>query len=51
MLESTPGAPYTGTIPDLLSVENNMRYRLVSAQRYIYDMANYASGETLPASI
>ena len=29
MLESTPGAPYTGSIPDLLSVEKNMRYRLV----------------------
>jgi len=31
MLESTPGAPYTGSIPDLLSVENNMRYRFVPA--------------------
>jgi glutamate--cysteine ligase catalytic subunit len=29
MLESTPGAPYTGSIPDLLSVENDMRYRFV----------------------
>lgn len=27
MLESTPGAPYTGSLPDLLSVERNMRYR------------------------
>ena len=27
MLESTPGAPYTGSIADLLSVEANMRYR------------------------
>ena len=27
MLESTPGAPYTGSLKDLLSVENNMRYR------------------------
>lgn len=31
MLESTPGAPYTGSIPDLLSVEKDMRYRLVPA--------------------
>ena len=31
MLESTPGAPYTGSIPDLLSVEKDMRYRLVRA--------------------
>ena len=29
MLESTPGAPYTGSIPDLLSVEKDMRYRSV----------------------
>ena len=27
MLESTPGAPYTGAVSDLLSVESNMRYR------------------------
>ena len=27
MLESTPGAPYTGSLPDLLSVERNMHYR------------------------
>ncbi|KAF7980736.1 hypothetical protein HWV62_36753 [Athelia sp. TMB] len=27
MIESTPGAPYTGAITDLLSVECNMRYR------------------------
>ncbi|KAH9951545.1 glutamate-cysteine ligase catalytic subunit [Amylocystis lapponica] len=27
MLESTPGAPYTGSLPDLLSVEADMRYR------------------------
>ena len=27
MLESTPGAPYTGSIAALLSVEANMRYR------------------------
>ena len=32
MLESTPGAPYTGSIPDLLSVENNMRYRFVPVE-------------------
>lgn len=30
MLESTPGAPYTGSIGDLLSVEDNMRYRQVA---------------------
>lgn len=27
MIESTPGSPYTGSLPDLLSVEENMRYR------------------------
>jgi glutamate--cysteine ligase catalytic subunit len=27
MLESTPGAPYSGAICDLLSVEDNMRFR------------------------
>ena len=27
MLESTPGAPYTGSLHDLISVEKNMRYR------------------------
>jgi len=27
MLESTPGAPYTGSLKDLMSVESNMRYR------------------------
>lgn len=29
MLESTPGAPYGPSLPDLLSVEDNMRYRCV----------------------
>ena len=29
MLESTPGAPYTGALKDLMSVESNMRYRCV----------------------
>lgn len=29
MLESTPGAPYTGSLKDLMSVENNMRYRYI----------------------
>ena len=28
-LESTPGAPYTGSLPDLISVEQNMRYRYI----------------------
>lgn len=27
MLESTPGKPYTGCLPDLVAVEANMRYR------------------------
>jgi glutamate--cysteine ligase catalytic subunit len=27
MLESTPGAPYTGALSDLLSVEKDMLYR------------------------
>lgn len=27
MLESTPGSPYTGRLTDILSVEENMRYR------------------------
>ncbi|KIM45296.1 hypothetical protein M413DRAFT_441977 [Hebeloma cylindrosporum] len=35
MLESTPGAPYTGSIPDLLSVENNMRYRRNLARKHL----------------
>lgn len=29
MLESTPGAPYTGSLQDLLSVERNMKYRFI----------------------
>ena len=29
MLESTPGSPYTGSLKDLISVEDNMRYRSV----------------------
>ncbi|KAJ6586880.1 glutamate-cysteine ligase catalytic subunit [Mycena vulgaris] len=35
MLESTPGSPYTGSIPDLLSVEANMRYRRTLARRHL----------------
>lgn len=36
MLESTPGAPYTGSLPDLLSVERNMRYRyLIHVLHYL----------------
>jgi hypothetical protein len=31
MLESTPGEPYNGSVNDLLSVECNMRFRLVYA--------------------
>jgi len=35
MLESTPGAPYSGSIPDLLSVEDNMRYRRNLARKHL----------------
>ncbi|EAU91452.2 glutamate-cysteine ligase catalytic subunit [Coprinopsis cinerea okayama7 len=35
MLESTPGSPYTGSIQDLLSVENNMRYRRSLARKHL----------------
>ncbi|KAJ7132792.1 glutamate-cysteine ligase catalytic subunit [Mycena crocata] len=35
MLESTPGSPYTGSIPDLLSVEANMRYRRTLARKHL----------------
>ncbi|TFK54486.1 glutamate-cysteine ligase catalytic subunit [Heliocybe sulcata] len=35
MLESTPGAPYTGSIQDVLSVENNMRYRRNLARKHL----------------
>ncbi|KAJ6499344.1 glutamate-cysteine ligase catalytic subunit [Mycena sanguinolenta] len=35
MLESTPGSPYTGSIPDLLSVEANMRYRRALARTHL----------------
>ncbi|EIW83068.1 glutamate-cysteine ligase catalytic subunit [Coniophora puteana RWD-64-598 SS2] len=35
MLESTPGAPYTGSIPDLLSVESNMHYRRLLARKHL----------------
>ncbi|KAJ7593919.1 glutamate-cysteine ligase catalytic subunit [Mycena floridula] len=35
MLESTPGSPYTGSIPDLLSVEGNMRYRRSLARQHL----------------
>lgn len=27
MIESTPGSPFTGHLPDLLSVERDMRFR------------------------
>jgi glutamate--cysteine ligase catalytic subunit len=30
MLESTPGAPYSGNLKDLIGVEANMRFRSVS---------------------
>ncbi|KAG6866759.1 hypothetical protein C0991_011418 [Blastosporella zonata] len=35
MLESTPGSPYTGSIPDLLAVEGNMRYRRSLARKHL----------------
>jgi glutamate--cysteine ligase catalytic subunit len=35
MLESTPGSPYTGSIPDLLSVETNMHYRRTLARKHL----------------
>ncbi|KAJ7346569.1 glutamate-cysteine ligase catalytic subunit [Mycena albidolilacea] len=35
MLESTPGSPYTGSIPDLISVEANMRYRRALARKHL----------------
>lgn len=35
MLESTPGSPYTGSIPSLLSVESNMRYRRNLARQHL----------------
>ncbi|KII92773.1 hypothetical protein PLICRDRAFT_37574 [Plicaturopsis crispa FD-325 SS-3] len=35
MLESTPGSPYTGSLPDLLSVESNMRYRRNLARKHL----------------
>ncbi|OBZ70552.1 Glutamate--cysteine ligase [Grifola frondosa] len=35
MLESTPGSPYTGSIHDLLSVEDDMRYRRHLARKYL----------------
>ncbi|KAH8107999.1 glutamate-cysteine ligase catalytic subunit [Cristinia sonorae] len=35
MLESTPGSPYTGAVRDLLSVEENMRYRRYLARKYL----------------
>lgn len=35
MLESTPGAPYNGTVPNLLEVERNMRYRRKLAKAHL----------------
>ncbi|CAE6420552.1 unnamed protein product [Rhizoctonia solani] len=35
MLESTPGAPYNGTVSNLLQVERNMRYRRKLAKAYL----------------
>ncbi|KAG8761065.1 hypothetical protein FRC14_007846 [Serendipita sp. 396] len=35
MLESTPGAPYNGSVNDLLSVERNMRFRRALAKKHL----------------
>ncbi|KAF9646777.1 glutamate-cysteine ligase catalytic subunit [Thelephora ganbajun] len=35
MLESTPGAPYSNKVTDLLMVEGNMRYRRSLAQKHL----------------
>ncbi|KAG2039997.1 glutamate-cysteine ligase-domain-containing protein [Suillus americanus] len=35
MLESTPGSPYTGSVPDLLSVETNMHFRRTLARKHL----------------
>ncbi|KAG9046203.1 hypothetical protein FS837_004874 [Tulasnella sp. UAMH 9824] len=35
MIESTPGSPYTGSLSDLLSVEQDMRFRRVLARHHM----------------
>ncbi|CCA66352.1 probable gamma-glutamylcysteine synthetase [Serendipita indica DSM 11827] len=35
MLESTPGAPYNGSVNDLLGVESNMRFRRTLAKKHL----------------
>ncbi|TFY62650.1 hypothetical protein EVJ58_g3733 [Rhodofomes roseus] len=35
MLESTPGSPYSGSLSDILSVEDDMRWRRQLARRYL----------------
>jgi glutamate--cysteine ligase catalytic subunit len=35
MLESTPGAPYSGSLKDLISVEPNMRFRRKLAKAHL----------------
>ncbi|TFK68697.1 glutamate-cysteine ligase catalytic subunit [Pluteus cervinus] len=35
MLESTPGSPYSGYLNDVLSVENNMRYRRLLVRKHL----------------
>lgn len=37
MVEATPGEPYTGALPDLLSVERNMRYRRFILRKHLKD--------------
>jgi len=37
MLESTPGAPYSGSLRDLVSVEQNMRFRRKLAKCHLKD--------------
>ena len=39
MLESTPGAPFSNKVADLLTVEDNMRYRFVVFQNCLLNTA------------
>ena len=41
MLESTPGSPYTGSLTDLLCVENNMRYRYAPSRVFRESVLTY----------
>ena len=48
MLESTPGSPYTGSLQDLISVEENMRYRCILniLSDYYLSVLTSSKGET-----